>query len=99
MNGVMGGFIVGSGRTVLCTATENMFGKTEKAMRANSILIKNMATVFTPGLMGALIEDTGEVVNSMGLLSIVLKLKQAFSAVMVFGQVVKGRSGLRLIRS
>lgn len=50
--------------------TENMFGKTEKAMRANLILIKSMATEFTPGRMDVFTEDTGEVGNSMGLQSI-----------------------------
>ena len=70
MNGVMGGFIAGSGRTVLCTATGNMFGKMEKALRANLILIKSMGTGFTLGQMDVYTGDTGEVGNSMGLQSI-----------------------------
>ena len=66
----MGEFTADSGRTVLCMGTENMFGKTEKAMRANLILIKSMATEFTPGQTDVHTEDTGEVGNSMGLQSI-----------------------------
>ena len=60
-----------SGTTVLCTATENMSGKTVKAMRANLILIKSMGTGFTPGQMDVYTGDTGEVGSSMGLQSIV----------------------------
>ena len=59
-----------SGITVLCMATENMSGKTVKAMRANLILIKSMGTGFIPGQMDVFTEDTGEVGNSMGLQSI-----------------------------
>ena len=66
----MGGFIADSGTTVLCMATGNMFGKTEKVFRANLVLIKSMVTGFIPGQMDVFTEDTGEMVNSMGLQSI-----------------------------
>ena len=74
---------------------ENMFGKMEKAMKANLILIKSMATEFIPGRMDVFTEDTGKMGNNMGLQSIVWKPKQASSAAMVFGQEDKGKSGLR----
>ena len=59
-----------SGTTVLCMATENMSGKTVRAMRANLILIKSMGMEFIPGQMDVFTGDTGEVGNSMDLQSI-----------------------------
>ena len=59
-----------NGTTVLCTATENMSGKTVKAMKANLILIKSMGTGFIPGRMDVYTGDTGGMGNSMGLQSI-----------------------------
>jgi dTDP-4-dehydrorhamnose 3,5-epimerase-like enzyme len=81
------------GRIIICTEKVIILGKTGENMRVNTLTIKNMVMVFTPGQMAVNIMETGKTESSMEKVNTFYPLEYS---VKVFGKTVTDLNGLRI---